>query len=85
MIALIYDDSSSIQGNVSVAGKAEFDELISSLPANWYGELREGHSGRKLQDHYRGLYAQVECKSCHLLIIEQRMKHHIYRNHKENE
>ena len=81
MIALIFDDSSNMQGNVVVADQAEFDKFIGQLPDDWYGELREGLNGRKLHNHYAGAYIQVKCVHCGDMIIEQRMKTHTHRKH----
>ena len=81
MIALVFDDSNNMQGVVTVADKAEFNEFIGQLPANWYGELREGLNGRKLHNHYAGAYVQVKCDHCDDMIIEQRMKTHTHRKH----
>ncbi len=81
MMALIFDDAEILQGNVIVADQAEFDEFIGQLPDDWYGELRAGFNGRKLHNHYAGLYIQAKCIECGDMIIEQRMKTHMHRKH----
>ena len=63
MIALIFDDSSSLQGNVDVASKEEFDEFIDQLPDDWYGELRLGGS-KYNQDPTPPPVTVDECNIC---------------------
>ena len=81
MIALIFDDSNNMQGNIVVADRDEYKNLVGMLPDGWYGELREGLNGRKLHNHYAGHYVQVKCVHCGNMIIEQRMNTHMHRNH----
>ena len=81
MIALIFDDSSSLQGNVDVASKEEFDEFIDQLPDDWYGELRLGGS-KYNQDPTPPPVTVDECNICYAKVIESRMRTHIHRNHR---
>jgi len=81
MIALIFDDSGNIIGNIPVTNKTAFGKFLDQLPANWYGELREGHDGSWHNTFVGGNYTQVECSQCHDMIIDERMSEHVRRKH----
>ena len=76
-MALIFDDAYIIQGNVTVADKAEFDDLIDQLPKDWSGELRKGHNGSRYVDPLTAPHKPTKCNICDKTLIQKLMGGHI--------
>ena len=63
MIAVIFDDSETIQGSFDVATEREYCDVIAQLPDDWYGELRLGGS-KYNQDPTPPPVTVDECNIC---------------------